>query len=777
MTFYPNSAASNVPRGLRQDSVGTITAGAGGTNGTFPVAWSGGNFSINPTATFIVAGGAVTAVNITDPGLYIGPSPSVPTPSFAASAGLTGADVTLTAQFLVQSGGSYWVLSSDGSEYDCYNNVAGTPAINANFPPIPSSVALTALGQVLPVLPAPADIFADFTQQKYYNAGDASLLFSEWLASVSGTFARAGTNNPYFNASGYLVQGTANQPRFSYDPATGIPALLYEAAATNLIPYSQEVGYGAWAFANSANVTRTTNGAIGIDGGMTGGLVRETATTALHQFYYWSSLSPITTGSFYAFQFIFRPEGRTKLKLTPSPITFGIGGVILIDVVLMTVTGAGAAGWHLEAWPNGAFRLWKSFTGVTVGSGFFSMVYTFLDDSGADTYLGDITKGIVLLGAQLELVASAGDPPSTYIHRPNATVQTRDADAMQITLPPAVNKITYTFGNGAQQIVDVSPGYYSVPTTLNQTDIASLITVDLAVVGSPVTSVAGRTGAVTLSQNDISGLKTTDSPTYVGMTITGPLIAVGGSLLRVDSAIFQWTTTTPQVPNTLRSILIGGGTAKSCTFTLANFTNNVLLGTDAVGAATSIKTAVVIGDSAGGNSPSITNSNLIGNEAGSGPSIITSNVIGNLSRCGYLGATVTRSDVMGFSAMYNNGCVDTVAIGSSVGIGVAGSVGSINQSVLMGSSAGSTLAGVGNRTNLILIGYNVQPPSATTSNYFSFGNFFKGDLSTAEYKLQKQDGSDALLTVAQLNLSNLPTSDPGVPGAIWRSGTDLKISI
>ena len=28
-----------------------------------------------------------------------------------------------------------------------------------------------------------------------------------------------------------------------------------------------------------------------------------------------------------------------------------------------------------------------------------------------------------------------------------------------------------------------------------------------------------------------------------------------------------------------------------------------------------------------------------------------------------------------------------------------------------------------------------------------------------------------------INMSNLPTSDPGVAGELWRDGTDLKISI
>lgn len=142
---YPNTAQTNVPRGLTQASVGAITPGAGGTNGTFNIAWSAGNFAINPTGTFTVAGGVLTAVTITGPGQYIGAAPTVPTPSFTASAGLAGAAVALTAQFLIPSGEGYWTSSADGTRLQRYKNVAGVATSDtANIPDIPAYPALTA---------------------------------------------------------------------------------------------------------------------------------------------------------------------------------------------------------------------------------------------------------------------------------------------------------------------------------------------------------------------------------------------------------------------------------------------------------------------------------------------------------------------------------------------------------------------------------------------------------------------------------------------------------
>ncbi|MER9870831.1 hypothetical protein NKJ35_27260 [Mesorhizobium sp. M0136] len=127
--FYANTAATNVPRGVSK-TVGAITPGSGGpANGTYSLAWTGGNFAINPTGEFDIVSGSVAAVRITGRGRYIGASPVLPTPSFASAAGLTGAAVVLNPEFLVVSGQSYYALSADGTYYQLYLNNSGAPAI------------------------------------------------------------------------------------------------------------------------------------------------------------------------------------------------------------------------------------------------------------------------------------------------------------------------------------------------------------------------------------------------------------------------------------------------------------------------------------------------------------------------------------------------------------------------------------------------------------------------------------------------------------------------
>ena len=77
--------------------------------------------------------------------MYIGSSPTVPTPSFSASSGLTGAAVALTAVFLVSNGSYYWVQSSDATQLLHYQNVGGVATADNNTGPMPTSAALTSL--------------------------------------------------------------------------------------------------------------------------------------------------------------------------------------------------------------------------------------------------------------------------------------------------------------------------------------------------------------------------------------------------------------------------------------------------------------------------------------------------------------------------------------------------------------------------------------------------------------------------------------------------------
>jgi hypothetical protein len=121
---YPNAYASALPRGVT--STTSLVAGSGGTNGTFALGFSGGSIT-GMAGTFTVAGGALTAITITNPGLGTGTTP--PTLGFTASAGLTGASATAVVAPLVATTKTYYAVSSDSAYLLLYSNDGtATPA-------------------------------------------------------------------------------------------------------------------------------------------------------------------------------------------------------------------------------------------------------------------------------------------------------------------------------------------------------------------------------------------------------------------------------------------------------------------------------------------------------------------------------------------------------------------------------------------------------------------------------------------------------------------------
>ncbi|WP_146172588.1 hypothetical protein [Mesorhizobium helmanticense] len=104
--IFPTVAAAI---GLGVVGSGAITAGAGGTNGIFDLAFTGGAGS-GAAGRFVVAGGALTQILITAPGSYT----VAPTFSFAGSAGLAGASASPILARNVDIGEYFWTEVSVG---------------------------------------------------------------------------------------------------------------------------------------------------------------------------------------------------------------------------------------------------------------------------------------------------------------------------------------------------------------------------------------------------------------------------------------------------------------------------------------------------------------------------------------------------------------------------------------------------------------------------------------------------------------------------------------
>lgn len=121
----PSSFYASTSDALSNGVVGvaSLVGGSGGTNGTFPLGSSGGG-GTGLAGRFVVAGGALASITITNPGVNY---TSAPTLSFTASSGLTGASATAVIGQREPAGKFFGVyVSAPNAAYDVYENVGGS---------------------------------------------------------------------------------------------------------------------------------------------------------------------------------------------------------------------------------------------------------------------------------------------------------------------------------------------------------------------------------------------------------------------------------------------------------------------------------------------------------------------------------------------------------------------------------------------------------------------------------------------------------------------------
>ena len=143
--------------------------------------------------------------------------------------------------------------------------------------------------------------------------------------------------------------------------------------------------------------------------------------------------------------------------------------------------------------------------------------------------------------------------------------------------------------------------------------------------------------------------------------------------------------------------------------------------------------------------------------------------------------TSNNNIAIGFGALYRNtGGQNNVAIGHNAAAGGANAswagntfIGTncapsiktgIVYNTFIGFGAGQALQSGGYN---ILIGYNVGVPTSTKSYHLNIGNLITGDMTS---------GSEFVKINGGLDLSSVPTTDPGVTGRVWNDNGTLKIS-
>jgi hypothetical protein len=286
-----------------------------------------------------------------------------------------------------------------------------------------------------------ASIYADFANGRYWAANARQGDLSAWLAHLGGAFTRADASTcaTYTGSDGLLHLAAANVPRFDYNPVTlAFKGILLEGASANYLSYSNTLSNAVWSESGTTTVTQNATGPDGLTSAW---------TITLNEY-------DVGTGHI-----------NTTLPSanTTSTLSAWLKGTAGQTVSMLVSNAVDQQFTHQFTLPTTLTRVSMTQTHNATPGALSASLYR----ASATV---DTASSVIAYGFDLEGVSSA----SSYIPTTTAAV-TRAADALAITIPPGVGHITYTFDDASTQTVAVSPGAYTIPTTLNRPTISSLV--------------------------------------------------------------------------------------------------------------------------------------------------------------------------------------------------------------------------------------------------------------------------------------------------------------
>ncbi|MCY1420033.1 hypothetical protein D9M71_356400 [compost metagenome] len=290
----------------------------------------------------------------------------------------------------------------------------------------------------LPVGPAPS-LDLDFVAQRFSVSGREQ----NYADLISHTRASSAT---FIDRSGVRRLAAANQPRFDYDPVTGLcRGLLIEEQRTNLLRQSASYDSAAWLKGGGISVTAPLDNAWGLNG---------------------SPLQLVTLSG---------TEGHHLWQVLPSALTIGVAYTLTLDVVAKTAPFPIQLSYY-----DASTSLHSVLTTPTAVGVLQRLRFTFTPTfSAVSPQIRLIGFSSGTAGAQLYLGESqleAGDSPTSNIPTTTAAA-TRAADVVSLaSLSPWFNPTETTVIVEAMQSFTptATPGPRAFSLFTNTTTYASM---------------------------------------------------------------------------------------------------------------------------------------------------------------------------------------------------------------------------------------------------------------------------------------------------------------
>lgn len=283
-------------------------------------------------------------------------------------------------------------------------------------------------------------------------------------ALPSGVTASGGAGGRLVNSAGSLVAASA--PRFDYHPTThAARGLLVEPAGTNLCLQSEAFESGTW---SKSNVVATADAIAAPDGTSTADLLAATSTGA----YMSQTVANVTTaefshscyfkaGNFQWLRFVVQSASGAHSAQFWFDLTNQVSGVGTITAGTPTITGFG-----VDDAGGGWSRCWATVQIPTEASASLVLLAATGNGSGAQPS----NAQYYAWGAQIEQSAR----PTSYIGPTTNASASRSADAIGFIVPAVTSHLVYAFDDVSQQTLAITPGAYTVPTTLNRPRIVTV---------------------------------------------------------------------------------------------------------------------------------------------------------------------------------------------------------------------------------------------------------------------------------------------------------------